>query len=79
MKNNENRFDRFKEDKNVADGATVSEVTDAKATKKRKRKSDAISVGGIDRDIFDYVESTGIPMTNFVRMALREKMDRDKK
>lgn len=54
----------------VGKGATVKEVV------KKKVPSD-INVKNIDPDIYVYIQSTGIPISTFVRMALKEKMDRD--
>ena len=48
-------------------------------TNRKDRKTNDINVKNVDKDIFDYVASTGIPMTTFAKMAMREKMDRDKK
>ena len=47
--------------------------------RKRTRKTNDINVKNVNQDIFDYVEKTGIPMTTFAKMAMREKMERDKK
>lgn len=46
---------------------------------KRIRKKNDINVKDIDDSVFDYVKSTGIPMNTFVKMALDEKIERDKK
>lgn len=46
---------------------------------RKDRKTNDINVKNVDQDIFDYVASTGIPMTTFAKMAMREKMERDKK
>jgi len=58
----------------------MSQNTDTQkgTSKKSSRKTNDINVKNVDQDIFDYVDSTGIPMTTFARMAMREKMERDK-
>ena len=44
-----------------------------------RKVSTDINVKDIGSELYDYIKSTGIPISTFTRMALREKMDRDKK
>jgi len=46
---------------------------------KKERKNTNISVKEIGDELYDYIKSTNIPIAAFVRLALKEKMDRDKK
>lgn len=75
------RFSSFKKTNDtVVKGASLKEVVSSPnllANKKRSRKTNDINVKNVDQDIFDYVDSTGISMSTFVRMAIREKKDRD--
>ena len=48
-------------------------------SEKRPRKTNDINVKNVNQDIFDYVTLTGITMTAFAKMAMREKIERDKK
>ena len=48
-------------------------------SEKKTRKTNDINVKNVDKEIFDYVALTGITMTAFAKMAMREKMERDKK
>ncbi len=47
--------------------------------KKNENIGKTVIVKNVDPDIVEYVKGTNIPMTVFVRLALKEKMDRDKK
>lgn len=66
------RFEKFNKANNqVSVGVTAKEVT------KKKRKNTDINVKEIGDDLYSYIESTGISISKFVRMAIKEKMDRD--
>ena len=45
----------------------------------KKRKTKDLNIKKVDIEVFDYVESIGIPMSSFVRIAIKEKIERDTK
>lgn len=49
------------------------------STKKKPRKNNDISVKDIGKELYDYIESTNIPISTFVRLALQEKRAKDSK
>ncbi len=44
-----------------------------------KKEGRNLNVKNVDSDDYKYIESTGIPISQFVRMAIKEKRDRDSK
>ena len=44
-----------------------------------KKEGRNLNVKNVDADDYEYIESTGIPISKFVRMAIKEKRKRDSK